>query len=73
MFSTVYGLTCPLLWLGRLRGEYASSPPHVYRTRQLSQREKGCYLTLPWASHKCIFWFQEETREGVVIHGELES
>lgn len=73
MFSAVYGLTCPLLQLGGQCGEYAASPPRVYGTGQPSQHEKGCYLTLLWASSKCFFQLQEETRKGVVVHGEPVS
>lgn len=31
---------------------------------------KAVILTLPWARSKCFFRLQEETRKGVVIHGE---
>lgn len=46
------------------------SPPHVYGHRQPGQHGKGCYLTLPGASSKCCCLLKEETRKGVVIHGE---
>lgn len=69
MFLAVCGLACPPLQQDGLRGEYATSPPRVYGTRH----EKGCYLTLPWASSKCFFLLQEETRKGVVVQGEPVS
>lgn len=58
---------------GELRGEHATSPPCASGARQLSQQQKGCYLTLPWASRKCFFQLQEENKKEVMILGESDS
>lgn len=70
-FSAIYGLMCLLLKLGGLYGEYIMSPPRAYGTRQLRHHKKDCSSTLLCASSTCFPpGLQEETRKGVVIHGE---
>lgn len=46
------------------------SPPRAYGTRQLRHHKKDCSSTLLCASGTCFPGLQEETRKGVVIHGE---